>query len=390
MPQLAAWEKVYINPEQLPTFQASAHGELPCESCHSGDPELIGENSEENMASAHAGLIAEPSSAENIDETCRYCHPGISAKNETSMHANLTGEKNFLAQRAGAESFEALPPSVKEGYDKDCYKCHTTCGDCHVTRPNSVESGFLNSHMFQSPDRDLNCTACHGSRVGEEYLGERDAQRDVHYIPGAMHCIDCHDQTEMHGDGTEYPHRMSVDMMPRCEDCHSDVTEANHYHEVHWGDMSCSVCHSQEYKNCNSCHAGEGLAEPSYIDFKIGLNPLPEERDYEYVTLRHIPISKDTYKNWGLTELSNFTVMPTWKYTVPHNIRRWTARTDTSGGKSCMESCHIDGANDAVSRSYFLLQDSLEAQFPESEYPGEIEANSGVVVDDALPPNWLQ
>ena len=387
MPQLAAWEKVYIDPAGLDEFLQTAHGEILCVDCHGGQSTLEGENDEERMATAHTDLVHEPSSPAHVEETCGTCHPGIVEVNKTSMHSNLWGEKNLVAQRTDAHSYDALPPDVKEGYNKDCFKCHTTCGDCHVTRPTAVESGFLDNHQFtRTPDRDLNCTACHGSRVGEEYLGQREEQRDVHYIPGAMHCVDCHDATEMHGDGTVYEHRMTNDLVPRCEDCHSDVTTTNSYHSVHWGDMSCTVCHSQEYKSCNSCHSGEGIAEPSYIDFKIGLNPLPEDRDYKYVTLRHIPISENTYKNWGLAELDNYLVMPTWKYTVPHNIQRWTARTEVDSGQACYGACHIDGN---ANREYYLLQDSLEAHFPPAQYPGEIEANAPVVVDGALPSDWL-
>lgn len=387
MPQLAAWEKVHIDAEKIDQFLNSTHGKIPCEDCHGGEPEILGENNEEHMNAAHTGLIHEPSSPEYVEETCGFCHANIVDVNKTSMHANLWGEKNFLAERAGVKSYDALPPDVKEGYNKDCFKCHTTCGDCHITRPDAVESGFLDNHLFtRTPDRDLNCTACHGSRVGEEYLGQRDEQRDVHYIPGAMHCVDCHDATEMHGDGTKYEHRFANDLVPRCEDCHNTVADSNNYHSTHWGDMSCTVCHSQEYKSCNSCHAGEGITEPSYIDFKIGLNPLPEDRNYKYVTLRHIPISEDTYTNWGLAELDNYTVMPTWKYTVPHNIRRWTVRTEVDSGEACYGACHIDGT---ANREYYLLRDSLEVQFPASGYPGEIEANEPVVVDEALPAGWL-
>ncbi len=376
-----------MSPEVLPAFDQTAHGKLSCDGCHHGNPEVKGENNQANMEYAHTGLIAQPSSKEYVSETCQYCHPNISTKGMTSMHTNLWGEKNFLAIRAGAQSVYALPPSVLEGYNRDCFKCHTTCGDCHITRPDAVKSGFLNNHMFQKPDMSLNCTACHGSRVGEEYLGERDALRDVHYIPGAMKCIDCHTDVEMHGNGNRFSHRLNVTMLPRCEDCHIDVSDSNQYHQVHWGDLSCTVCHSQEYKNCNSCHAGEGIAEPSYIDFKIGLNPLKNDRGYQFVTVRHIPISKDTYKNWGLPELQNYTALPTWKYTVPHNIRRWTVRTEVDSGAACYSSCHIDGNQN---RQYYLLEDSLKAQFPEAQYPGEIEANSGVVVDNALPQDWLQ
>lgn len=388
MPQLAAWEKVFIQPEAFAEFKETRHGELPCSDCHKGNKELRGENSEENMQYAHQGLVPDPASPEAIDNTCGFCHRSLTEVHENSMHSNLWGEKNFVAKRAGASSYDALPPETHENYEKDCGKCHTTCGQCHISRPNSVGGGFLDNHLFQErPSQELNCTACHGSRVGEEFTGAREEQRDVHYIPGAMHCADCHGADEMHGDGNKYPHRLANPLVPRCEDCHSGVAAANNWHDQHWGELSCSVCHSQQYKNCNSCHSGgEGIAEPSYIDFKIGKNPVPDQREYELVTLRHIPIAKDTYEIWG-QELPEYTVMPTWKYTVPHNIRLWTARTDTSGGASCAENCHISGSQN---REYYLLRDSLEVNFPADQYPGEIEANQPVVVDDALPDSWLQ
>jgi len=387
VPQLAAWEKVYIQPDKLSDFQATAHGKIPCENCHGGHAELRGANTETNMVYAHDGLIPEPSDPMHVDQACRVCHYSIVENSKSSMHMNLWGEKNFLAKRAGLAQFTSLPKSMDAGYNKDCFKCHTTCGDCHVTRPNAVESGFLDNHMFKkTPDRDLNCTACHGSRVGEEYLGQRSEQRDVHYIPGGMHCVDCHDMTEMHGDGTKYPHRMANQLLPKCEDCHESVSGDNTYHQTHWGELSCSVCHSQQYKSCNSCHAGEGVAEPSYLSFKIGLNPLPDDRSYTFVTVRHIPISENTFRNWGNARLQNYTALPSWKYTTPHNIRRWTTRTTVDSTEACYANCHIDGNKN---REYYLLEDSLKAEFPESQYPGEIEANQPVTVDNALPAGWL-
>lgn len=387
MPQLAAWEKVYIEPDALTSFESGPHGEIGCGECHKGNTELRGENNAENMNYAHQGMLIDPASQENVKGTCGFCHRPITDNQKTSMHSNLWGEKTALATRTGALSYDALPPSTHQNYDKDCGKCHTTCGQCHISRPNAVGGGFLDNHTFQKrPSLELNCTACHGSRIGEEYRGEREAQRDVHYIPGAMHCVDCHDEQEMHGNGIQYADRLSNPLVPGCEKCHADVKTANAWHNQHWGELSCTVCHSQEYKNCNNCHAGAGgVAEPSYIEFKIGKNPVPALRSYKFVTVRHIPVAENTFKAWG-QNLPDYTELPTWKYTVPHNIQRWTARTDTSGGVGCSDNCHINGTKN---REYYLLEDSLEANFPEDRYPGEIEANQPVVVDDALPDNWI-
>ncbi|MBU2689571.1 MAG: cytochrome c3 family protein [Candidatus Eisenbacteria bacterium] len=230
------------------------------------------------------------------------------------------------------------------------------------------------------------CTACHGSRIGEEYRGKHRDQIpgykfDVHYGKnaqlGGKHCVNCHTGNEMHnGMGEE---RFAVSEMPRCEDCHGSVSEANVYHEEHWGELSCSVCHSQDYKNCNSCHPPTGLDTPSYLRFKIGKNPLPDSRSYEYVTLRHIPIAKDSFTGWGFPDLPEFNVMPTWKYAVPHNIQRWTARTDTTGGVSCSAVCHN---SPATPEGFFLRQVDLNL------LPDEAAANAPYIVPDTPPDQW--
>jgi hypothetical protein len=231
------------------------------------------------------------------------------------------------------------------------------------------------------------CTACHGSRIGEEYRGQhRDEipgyKFDVHYQKnsqlGGKHCVNCHTAAEMHnGSGAE---SHAVAEMPRCESCHEDVAETNDYHQEHWADLSCSVCHSQDYKNCNSCHSPAGLDCASYLTFKIGKNPISDYRDYKYVTLRHVPVTKTTFADWGYSEnLPEYDVMPTWKYTTPHNIRRWTTRTDTTGHGNCTDSCHntpatIDG--------FFLRQADLDL------LPEEANANAPYIVPDTPPEQW--
>jgi thiosulfate/3-mercaptopyruvate sulfurtransferase len=78
------------------------------------------------------------------------------------------------------------------------------------------------------------------------------------------------------------------------------------------------------------------------MTYKIGNNYLKSSnRPYDYIVVRHIPIIQDTFDSWGVTDLPNFDNVPTWKYATPHNIQRWTARTDTTGGVSrCSEKCH--------------------------------------------------
>lgn len=346
---------------------------MACTTCHQGVEPAT------SMGQAHEGVVGDPSA--DPEAACGTCHAEIAAAFPTSMHATLQGERNMIAARAGHSMDH--DPAMVAGFDASCASCHATCGSCHISRPDAVEGGFVDGHIFDAqPSMVDQCTACHGSRVGEEYRGEhRDEIEgyagDVHYLSGGR-CEMCHGATEMHSAQGE--HRYAVDELPRCDDCHDDVATANGYHAMHIDDLSCQVCHSQDYKNCASCHVPNGLDEPSWLGFKIGINPQPDLREPTYVTLRHIPVSADTYAGWGVDEaLSGYDTLPTWKYASPHNIRRWTARTEVADGGSCSEACHN---TPATVDGWFLRQVDLDAM------PDEAAANEAYIVPDTVPTDW--
>jgi len=331
---------------------------------------------------AHTEMVADPSV--EASEHCGACHATTTANYGTSLHKSFNGYKTLFETRSGI-TFDSHP-ELEEEFKNECGKCHVTCGQCHVSRPISVKGGLVQGHKFlATPSQSDNCTACHGSRVGEEYTGSREGYRaDVHYIPNTMTCNDCHSGAEMHGNGTVYGTRYQTPAMPRCEDCHGDAAEANTFHSQHWGQLSCQVCHAQDYKSCNKCHVGgAGIAEPSYITFKIGRNPIPGEREYDYVTLRHVPIATDTYSEWGVGDLANYEALPTWKYASPHNIQRWTDRTSVDDGNgdpvaSC-DACH----NTADEGGFFLRQADLDTMSVR-----EADANRAMIVPDGPPTTW--
>jgi hypothetical protein len=99
------------------------------------------------------------------------------------------------------------------------------------------------------------------------------------------------------------------------------------------------------------------------MGFKIGRNPYQsEERPWEYVLVRHVPVEPDTFAFYGDGLLSDFDNVPTWKYATPHNIQRITPQNE-----SC-ENCHEN-------RDLFLTADDVA--------PDELEANASVIVDCA-------
>jgi hypothetical protein len=374
---LEPWEKVLVDSE---TFPQSIHGLNGCISCHGGVESP-------DKETAHQGIVRNPS--KDPEAVCGTCHPDIVANHANNLHSNLVGYWTVLDQRSVPKSH----PAIDEAFDNHCSSCHATCGECHVSQPNIVGGGFVNGHLFKrTPSMTQNCTACHGSRVGNEYLGKNEGVKaDVHFRQGRMTCVDCHTGSEMHGSpadcsschtgpvDSEVPppdHRYDGIQAPRCETCHANVAAGKDdviMHQMHGSDLSCQVCHSVAYTSCDGCHVAVSdktgnpyyETDATYMTFLIGRNPLQSyERPYQYVPVRHVPVSPDTFDYYGLNLLPNFDKLETWKYATPHNIQRNTPQT---------ESCNACHGNP----EFFLTADKVA--------PEELKANQDVIVD-TLPP----
>ena len=155
-----------------------------------------------------------------------------------------------------------------------------------------------------------------------------------------------------------------------CQNCHLQVgSDDITMHEVHGENLSCQVCHSVSYLSCDGCHVAvsEQTGNPffettaDYLTFLIGRNPLQsDDRPYQYVPVRHVPIDPESFAYYGDNLLPNFNDQPTWRYTTPHNIQR-----ETPQNESCM-SCHGNA-------DLFLTAEKVN--------PEELEANKSVIVD---------
>jgi len=328
------------------------------------------------MEEAHAGIVKDPTHPDPT-KTCGECHEDIVKVSKTSLHYTVEPYKTITEKRASSDpSVRATLAKVR---DTHCNYCHASCGQCHVSRPTSVEGGLIAKHKFQKkPSMTENCTACHGSRVGMEYQGKNSGiPADLHFATEAMTCNHCHKAAEMHGEGKSgYADRYDVSNGPQCLDCHKDAASPkskNKSHSLHAGKLSCHVCHSVQYKNCSACHVGkdkEGLpyykTAASRMDLKIGLNPNPNPRKpYSFVLVRHIPVDRDTFKYYLSEGLKNFDALPTWKVTTPHNIQLYTQQNE-----KC-ENCHGNP-------KWFLKKEDVDST--------EQEANRGVIVPvDRLP-----
>ncbi|MGD2147572.1 MAG: hypothetical protein PVH41_12825, partial [Anaerolineae bacterium] len=89
-----------------------------------------------------------------------------------------------------------------------------------------------------------------------------------------------------------------------------------------------------------------------------------DERPWDYVLLRHVPVAPDTFAFYDEYVLPEFDNAPTWKYATPHNIQRATAQN-----QSC-DSCHEN-------YELFLTADDVDAQ--------ELAANTAVIVEQVPP-----
>lgn len=358
MAPLEPWEKVIVGEG----FFINVHGQTTCVACHAGDSSTL------DKEDAHTDMIAAPDA--DPQRTCGNCHNEIVATSADSLHISQAGYFQAMYSRSLPENHVALD----EMFGNHCQSCHTTCGDCHIAQPDSVGGGLLNGHQYvKTPPMTRTCTACHGSRVGNEYMGKNEGiPGDVHFRQGRMNCVACHDGASMH-DSEGNNHRYEGEQSPSCESCHDQVGRATDpivQHQIHQDTLSCQVCHSVTYTSCDSCHVAisETTGNPffktsaTYMTFLIGKNPRQTaDRPYEYVPVRHVPVDPESFAYYGDNLLSNFNLLPNWAYATPHNIQRVTPQN---------ESCNACHGNAEI----FLTADKVK--------PEELEANLGVIVDD--------
>lgn len=377
-PVYMPYDRVYLGGTGYQAFKRDVHGRQSCVSCHNG----VDNTGDKELA--HSGsFIKKPST--KSDEKCATCHANIVSRTKNSLHEQGWGQKAMVVARSGLSTFSQLSQQMKDGYDKNCGKCHATCGDCHVNRPSAGGGGLANGHQFvRTPDMREKCVSCHVSRGGHAYFGQATGTvPDVHLTNAQFTCVRCHTQNEIHGDGNVYDQRYKMALMPKCQNCHPNGGAQNEYHRKHMDTFSCNTCHSQDYNNCGSCHiGGEGARIPSYQGFKIGMNPIPETKNYKFAVLRRSLMAPDSWDHYGVATLPAFDSKPTYKYATPHNIIRWTSRTQVGAGKPCYDACHIIKETDGTYRNknIYLFRSDLEAW--------EINATQSITVDGKLPSNW--
>jgi len=381
-PHYEPYDRVYLSGTGYEAFKKNIHGKIPCLGCHNGV------DNTDDKTKAHSGNFLKKPSLSSA-EKCGTCHTDIYLGTKNSLHEQGWGQKSMVALRSGLPNipngFEQLSQAMKDGYKTNCGKCHATCGDCHIVRPNAGGGGLANGHQFvKSPDMRNVCVTCHVSRGGHAYFGQASGtQPDVHLTKKQFTCLSCHTKNEIHGDGKIYDQRYKMELLPKCENCHNNLNTSNSYHSVHIKNLSCYTCHSQDYNNCGSCHIhGAGARIPSYQGYKIGMNPIPETKPFKFALLRRSLTAPDSWKEYGVANLANYNVKPNYKYTTPHNIIKWTSRTQVSSGKPCFDACHIMKNTDGSFKNkelYLFRSDLLD---------WEVASTQSISVDNKLPTSW--
>lgn len=380
-PHYEPYDRVFMGGDGYELYKKSSHYKVGCTGCHNGIDKT------DDKVVAHSGNFLKHPSAE-YSTKCNSCHSEITKNFVTSIH-NGTGQMRKVAMRSGlsgASEFNKLPESHKEGYSKNCATCHGTCGNCHVVRPLSGGGGLSNGHNFvKTPDMVNVCVTCHVSRGGHAYLGiGAGTQPDIHFTNKNYKCTDCHSGAELHGNGEPVDQRYAYKELPQCTQCHAKVTTSNSWHLMHANDFNCQVCHSQNYNNCGSCHVhGEGARVPSYMGYKIAMNPIPDvKKGFKFALVRRTLAAPDNWKEFGVPNYSNFEAFPTYNFTTPHNIQRWTSRTKVTVG-ACNSNCHIRNENGVLINKELYLYESDLLEWEKS-------ATKPITVDTKLPASWFE
>ncbi|MCF8221704.1 MAG: hypothetical protein K9J25_01045 [Bacteroidales bacterium] len=375
-PHYDPYDRVIMEGDGYEAFKSGTHNMLECTDCHNG----VDKTSDKELAHSN-DFLKHPSM--QYEEKCGDCHGDIVDDFSTSLHHG-TGQKRKVTIRSGLSGpgdFDQLPQHQIEGYNANCATCHGTCGNCHVVRPPIAGGGLADGHNFtKNPDMLNTCISCHTSRGGHAYLGiAAGTEPDVHLTKANFECVDCHTGAELHGNGMPVDHRYEYTELPECQDCHDKGD--NKYHGQHYDDFNCQVCHSQDYNNCGACHIhGDGARIPSYQDYKIALNPIPETKEgFKFTLVRRTLAVQDNWEVYGVDEYSNFEAFPTYNFTTPHNIQKWTSRTETQD--ACYTNCHVrNEGGELINKNLYLFMDDLLSW--------EVDATGNITVDNELPSYW--
>ncbi|MBE7558474.1 hypothetical protein HS125_05860 [bacterium] len=162
-----------------------------------------------------------------------------------SQHGTTRGMKHFVDRADG------IGPLTGVGYSQlACQSCHTP--NCH------------SCHAGNAQRQVATCFRCHSRQA----LNQNTLKlSDVHVTAG-MECVDCHTDSDLHGDGVERDSMLAGDIEIKCASCHDIGQIANPplEHTLHAAKIDCSACHVQSVVTCYNCHYDTEINENRKIN----------------------------------------------------------------------------------------------------------------------------
>ena len=182
--------------------------------------------------------------------------PSIEETFRTSLHYTREGMRTwYMYDVPGQEGFFA---ETGLDYDElDCKNCHDPvaqpdwdgpdCADCHGS-------------SIGQPVQDDTCLGCHGRQNAEINVQH---YYDYHRDTLGFDCMDCHQLSEMHGDGNRYQSMWDESAFEvTCQGCHPPGSlPLNVAHQTHLETVDCTACHMQAALSCVNCHFDTEIAD---------------------------------------------------------------------------------------------------------------------------------
>ena len=165
-------------------YEASAHGLLPCNSCHTGfshDPHVMVSNAE--------------FFAETAGEACRNCHDDQFEMYKQSYHGELTRD-------GGANGAKA-----------------PLCVDCHGAH----DIAEVDTLEFRQSIADM-CGKCHGGRE-DSFLDTYHGKSLTLGREASATCVDCHGDHSILPVSNPQSMLSQANILPTCQQCHPSATQ---------------------------------------------------------------------------------------------------------------------------------------------------------------------
>ncbi len=277
------------------TYVTSTHGQLGCTFCHGGDADAT------DAATAMEGITADPSVDAGVT-VCGQCHEDVTDVYKTSLHYTTAGlSAKYLVRTGLAEDATGECLYNDNWQQSSCMDCHQSCAMCHVTQAKEDKPGHDFMLSDNNEDAQQSCLAyCHSGGLGTCF-----PNTDVHYKAG-MSCMDCHNVTEIHGDGiyrTTMIHSGIV--TTECQDCHDEDSLEGEWHSAeHLAKATCWSCHSGEYRTCSNCHSWTPSRDTDSplagAEESFGVTLGTDEQTGQITTLAIAPVGSEMFQDGGV------------------------------------------------------------------------------------------